>query len=135
MADDWRIIEVLKLLRQCVVCPSCGVLVATQAGVDAHLAWHDGVNAKVADIDTNFNTINTYVTDPSTGLEKRFADLIQAATIAITTLRTDATTAIGTTNSAVDQVRTDAANAITQLRNDATTAITALSARVTALGG
>jgi hypothetical protein len=67
---DWRIIEVLKLLRQCVTCPICGVLIATDAGIKSHYAWHTGVNTKVDQIDNKFSQINQYVRG-SGGLEER----------------------------------------------------------------
>jgi hypothetical protein len=105
--DEWRSVEVLKLLRQCVICPQCGVLVTTQAGINAHIEWHNQLGQYVQSIDDKFQVIHDYVRGDG-GME----DQIIAA---------------------LTQLRTDATNAITQLRTDATNAITALSARVTAL--
>lgn len=146
MADEWRSMEVMKLLRQCVVCPYCGVLVATQAGIDSHTEWHRGLNEYVANVESTLNqfsdyiinpvtgiqkqiqdrldTITSYVIAPDTGLEPRTTKAVQDLTTAINQLRTDATNAIQSTNAAVTQLRTDATNAITGLTN-----------RVTALEG
>lgn len=105
--EEWRIVEVLKLLRQCVVCPLCGALVTTEAGVTAHKNWHSGASNKVDQIDTRFRDIDTYVRGEN-GMEQQIVD-------------------------AITKVRTDATTAITQLRSDATSAINALVTRVTAL--
>jgi hypothetical protein len=146
MADEWRSVEVMKLLRQCVVCPYCGALVATQAGIDSHVVWHNQLNDYVASVDERFtqfsdyiinpatglqkqitdrlDVITDYVTNPATGLEKRVTDAIVATNGAVTQLRNDATTAIQGNTSAIAQLRTDATNAIGGL----TTRVTALEA-------
>jgi len=121
MADDWRTAEALKQLRQMVTCPLCGALVSTTDGYGIHKGWHDAMNTWVQQIADNFQLIFNYVTNPDTGLEKRLADLISAATDSITSLRADATTAITTTNQSVSQLRTDATNAITGLSTRTTT--------------
>ena len=137
MADEWRSVEIMKLLRQCVVCPYCGVLVTTQAGIDSHIAWHQGVDAYVASVEQRLDQFSDYIINPVTGLQKQIQDrldtitdyvinpttgLEKRTTDAITQLRTDATNAITATNAAVAQLRTDATNAITGL----TTRVTAL---------
>jgi hypothetical protein len=137
MAEEWRSVEALKLLRQCVVCPFCGALVATQAGIDAHVNWHGQMNEYVANVEQRLQSFSDYIIDPQNGLQKRVEDRLDQITEyviapetglesrvaeAITQLRNDATNAITTTN-----------NAVTQLRNDATAAITGLSNRITAL--
>jgi hypothetical protein len=112
MADDWRLNEALKTLRQLQTCPSCGALVSAADGLTIHSQWHDSLMGLVNQIDTNFDSIFDYVTNPNTGLEKRLGDLINGASTAINTLRADATTAITNTDASVSQLRTDATNAI-----------------------
>jgi len=112
--EEWRSAEVIKLLRQCVVCPACGVLVATQAGVDSHINWHNAVNTKVDSIDQQFQAIDTYVRGPN-GLEAQI------------------TTAFSNTNGSITQLRADAKAYTDAVRSDATTAIVALQNRVTGL--
>lgn len=137
MADDWRVVEVLKLLRQCVVCPICGSLVATQQGIDSHIAWHDQINEWVAGIESNLQQFSDYIVNPTTGLEKRVTDRLDTITqyvVAPTTgLEPRMTVAITNATAATTQLRTDATTAINQLRTDATDAIVALTARVAAL--
>lgn len=110
--DDWRLTEALKMLRQIVTCPLCGALVSQSDGLTIHTNWHNGMNNMVNQIGQNFDLIFEYVTNPDTGLEKRLSDLINDAGTAINTLRTDATTAIDTTNDSVNTLRTDATTAI-----------------------
>jgi hypothetical protein len=112
MADDWRLAEALKTLRQVQTCPLCGAMISTDDGLSIHSQWHKNLMGLVNQIDSNFDSIFDYVTNPNTGLEKRLGDLINGATTAINTLRTDATTAITNTNSSVSQLRTDATTAI-----------------------
>lgn len=81
--EEWRITEALKMLRQCVTCPICGALVATEAGIRSHTNWHQGVTNKVEDINTKFQQIYDYIQTPVTGMEARMQQI-----------RTDATNAI-----------------------------------------
>jgi len=111
---NWREEEVLKQLRQCILCPACGVLVATEAGIKSHTQWHQGITDTVNAIDQKFQQIDTYVRGEG-GLESQIINKFN---------QTDQATA---------QLRTDATNAINQLRNDATAAINSLNQRVTAL--
>lgn len=135
--EEWRILEVLKLLRQCVVCPHCGVLVATQAGIDAHINWHNGLSEYVANVDQRLESFSDYIINPATGLQKQIQDRLDTITnyvtapetglepritVAITELRNDATAGL---------VSATAAN--TQLRNDATAAINGILARLAIL--
>jgi hypothetical protein len=122
MADDWRLAEALKTLRQVQTCPLCGAMISTDDGLSIHSQWHKNLMGLVNQIDSNFDSIFDYVTNPNSGLEKRLGDLISGATSAINTLRTDATTAITNTN-----------NSVTQLRTDATTAISGVTTRVTSI--
>lgn len=135
--DDWRSVEIIKLLRQCVVCPYCGVLVATQAGIDAHTQWHEQLNAYVASVDQRFTDFADYIINPETGLQKLIQDRLDTITDYVinptTGLEKRATDAIVAANAAIQQLRDDATNAINQLRTDATNAINGLSARITAL--
>jgi hypothetical protein len=144
MAEEWRSVEILKLLRQCVVCPYCGVLVATQAGIDSHVAWHEQLNDYVASVETRLTQFSDYIINPETGLQKQIQDRLDTITnyvIAPTTgLEPRTTKAIQDLTTAINQLRTDATNAINstnqavaQLRTDATTAITGLTQRVSAL--
>lgn len=134
MADDWRILEVLKLLRQCVVCPFCGVLVATEEGLQAHTNWHNAINTEVSNIDTQFQAIDTYVRGDG-GLETQIVDAFAEKEIEIAQIRADATQALADKEAEIVQLRNDATTAINQLRTDATNAIAGLTARITALGG
>lgn len=121
MADDWRLTEALKTLRQLQTCPYCGALISTADGLAIHTQWHDGLMGLVNQIDTNFNLIFDYVTNTDTGLEKRLGDLINGATQAINSLRADATTAITDSNSAISQLRVDATTAVDGLNNRTST--------------
>lgn len=129
MPEEWRSVEIIKLLRQCVVCPFCGVLVATQAGIDSHVSWHDNINEYVADVDSRLeqfssyiidpvtgiqtqiqnrlDTITDYVTNPVTGLEKRVTDAVVSNTNAVDTLRNDATQAINGLTTRVSTIETE----------------------------
>ena len=124
--DDWRILEVLKLLRQCVTCPTCGVLVATKQGIDSHIAWHENLQEYVDNVNAQLTEFSNYIINPNTGLEKKISDRLDTITnyvVAPTTgLEPRVTAAITQTNGSV-----------AQLRSDATAAITSLQSRVTAL--
>lgn len=125
MADrDWRIVEVLKLMRQCVICPFCGALVATDAGIEAHKKWHINLDEYVAHVDQKFEEFADYIIDPDTGIQQA----IQARLDTITNYVTAPTTGL---ESRVTVAITNTNNAVTQLRNDATGAITDLSGRLT----
>lgn len=97
--NDWRIVEVLKLIRQCIVCPYCGALAATDAGVESHKKWHMTINNKVQDIDNKFAIIHEYVRGTG-GMEDQIRD-------AITDLRSDAITAITGLSSRVSAIETE----------------------------
>lgn len=105
-SDDWRIVEVLKLLRQCVVCPFCGALVATDAGIEAHKRWHVVVNEKVQDIDNKFGIIDEYVRGTG-GMEDQIRAAIISTNNNVTQLRTDATSAIGGLGSRITVIETE----------------------------
>jgi hypothetical protein len=123
---QWRSEEVIKLLRQCVVCPQCGVLVATQAGINAHIKWHNDLTQYVANVDARLEQITDYIINPETGLQKQIEDRLDTITdyiiAPVTGLEARTVAAIQQTNAAVQQLRTDA-----------TGAINGLNARVTAL--
>lgn len=112
--EEWRLLESLKLIRQCVVCPACGALVSTEAGIKTHTQWHERLGDKVTEIDGNFKLIDVYVRGED-GLEEKIIAAFEQTNASVTKLREDATAAIG------------------QLRSDATNAITGLSNRVTAI--
>jgi ribosomal protein S27AE len=88
--EEWRVVEVLKLLRQCVVCPRCGVLVATEAGIRSHIQWHDVVNETVQAIDDKFKAIDEYVRGDG-GLEDRITEAIVADRARLTVIETEIT--------------------------------------------
>lgn len=111
---EWRIIEALKILRQCQTCPTCGCNVCTERGIQLHLAWHETTDQYVAGVSEQFDAIDTYVRGEG-GLEDQIRAAIADQVTATTVLRTDAT------------------NAINTLRTDATNAITALTARVSTI--
>lgn len=123
LSGDWRIVEVLKLLRQCVVCPFCGVLVSTDAGISAHKAWHNQLQNYVESIDAQLANFSDYIINPTTGLQKQIQDRLDTITnyviAPVTGLEARTVAAITNTNQSV-----------TTLRNDATGAITGLSGRV-----
>jgi hypothetical protein len=119
MRSDWRALEILKLMRQCVVCPVCGALVATEAGIDAHKNWHGTMTQHVEDVDTKLDLFSKEIVDPETGLQKQ----IQKRLDTITNYVTDPQTGL-------EKRVTDA---ITDLRSDATGAISSLDARIAAL--
>lgn len=137
MADDWRVTEALKQLRQLVTCPLCGALVSTADGYQTHQQWHDAMNQYVASVDAKLAQFSDYIINPETGLQVQVQSRLDTITNYVvapeTGLEPRVTAAITSTNGAVAQLRTDATNAITQLRNDATNAINALDARVDAL--
>lgn len=137
MADDWRVTEALKQLRQMVTCPLCGALVSTADGYSTHQQWHDAMNQYVASVDARLAQFSDYIINPETGLQKQIQDRLDTITNYVvapeTGLEPRVTAAITSTNGAVNQLRTDATNAITQLRTDATNAITGLDARVDVL--
>lgn len=117
--QEWRSLEIIKLLRQCVVCPYCGVLVATQAGIDSHTTWHEGLNTYVDNVNRTLEEFKKYITDPVTGIQKQIQDRLDTITNYVTAPSTGLEQRITT--------------AIVQLRNDATSAINSLISRVTAL--
>lgn len=119
MRSDWRIVEVLKLMRQCVVCPYCGVLVSTDAGISAHKAWHAQLQTYVESVDTRLAAFSDYIINPSTGIQTQIQNRLDT----ITNYVTAPTTGL--------EARTTAA--ITQLRNDATGAINGLTSRVSTI--
>jgi len=153
MADDWRVNEALKMLRQIVTCPLCGALVSTADGYTTHQQWHDAMNQYVASVDNRLaqfyiinpetglqvqvqrrlDTITDYVVAPETGLEPRVTAAITATNGAVTQLRTDATNAIAQLRSDATTAIQGNTTAINQLRTDATNAINALDARVDVL--
>lgn len=137
MADDWRVTEALKQLRQMVTCPLCGALVSTADGYSTHQQWHDAMNQYVASVDARLAQFADYIINPETGLQKQVQDRLDTITNYVvapeTGLEPRVTAAFTATNGAIDQLRTDATNAITQLRNDATSAIVGLDTRVTTL--
>lgn len=121
MAEEWRSIEVLKLLRQCVVCPFCGVLVATQAGIDSHLQWHNNLDEYVASVETRLEQFADYIVDPETGIQTQIQKRLDTITDYVinpaTGLEKRMTDAIVGTNGAVTQLRNDATGAITDIGN------------------
>jgi hypothetical protein len=138
MADqEWRVTEVLKLLRQCVLCPLCGSLVATQAGIDSHIQWHNQVDAYAAETDARLHQFSDYIVDPVNGLQKQIQDRLDTITNYVTApttgLESRITAAITATNQSVSDLRTQAVDAISSVRSDATNAIVALTNRVAAL--
>jgi len=137
MADDWRVSEALKMLRQIVTCPMCGALVSTADGYETHKQWHDAMNQYVATVDAKLAQFSDYIINPETGIQVQIQNRLDTITNYVvapqTGLEPRVTLAITQTNGAVTQLRTDATNAIAQLRTDATTAINGLTTRVTAL--
>jgi hypothetical protein len=137
MADDWRVTEALKQLRQMVTCPLCGALVSTADGYSTHQQWHEAMNQYVASVDARLAQFSDYIINPETGLQKQIQDRLDTITNYVvapqTGLEPRVTAAITSTNGAVAQLRTDATNAINQLRTDATNAINGLDARVDVL--
>jgi hypothetical protein len=89
-------------------------MVTTEAGINAHLGWHDEINTYVQNVSNQFQGIDDYVRGDG-GLE----DQIVARFVS--------------TDAVIAQLRTDATNAINLLRADATAAIVSLQNRVTAL--
>lgn len=141
---DWRLEEILKLLRQCVVCPYCGALTATDAGIEAHKQWHDGMNEYVASVDQKLQQFSDYIVDPETGLQQRIQERLDTISNYVvapgTGLEARIVEAFTSTNGSVSQLRTDATNAITDLSGRVTTVEqeivrpnTGLRARLTAL--
>jgi hypothetical protein len=126
MAEEWRSVEVLKLLRQCVICPFCGALVATQAGIDSHVQWHNNLDQYVANVDARLEQFADYIVDPETGIQFQIQDRLDTITQyvinPVTGLEKIITDALTQTNGAV-----------TQLRNDAVGAIEGLTVRVTTI--
>jgi len=137
MAEDWRVTEALKQLRQMTTCPLCGALVSTADGYQTHQQWHESMNQYVANVDAKLAQFSDYIINPETGLQKQVQDRLDTITNYVvgpeTGLETRVTAAFSQTNGAINQLRTDATTAITQLRTDATTAINDLTTRVTAL--
>lgn len=155
MTEDWRIAEILKLLRQCITCPYCGVLVSTQEGLDSHTSWHRQVNEFAQSIDARFQQFADYIINPVTGLQKQIQDRLDTITnyvitpgtgleprvfAAIQQLRDDATAAITTTNTSVTTLRNDATTAIGEdrarlstIENEITRAGNGLRARLTTI--
>lgn len=155
MADDWRLTEALKQLRQMVTCPLCGALVSTTDGYNIHLDWHDGMTQYVSSVDSRLAQFSDYIINPETGLQRQFQDRLDVitnyvtapdtglesrVTVAIAGLQNNINSLTTAANEAVDSVRQDAttaiqanSDAITQLRSDATGAITGLSTRVSTL--
>lgn len=116
--QDWRVLETLKLLRQCRTCPYCGALISRDEGEQAHIEWHNGLNDYVASVENNFNLFQDYIQGGG-GMEEQIIT-------AFNDMR-------GEFYDELQTLRTDATNAINQLRTDATNAIIALQNRVTAL--
>jgi hypothetical protein len=131
MAEDWRSTEALKELRQLVTCPHCGAMVSTEAGLTIHTDWHQSMNDYVASVDSRLAQFADYITNPTTGLQKRIEDRLDTITNYVTAPNTGLEPRITV---AITQLRTDATNAISQLRTDTTNAISSLSARITSLG-
>lgn len=120
MAEDFRVTEALKLIRQGRRCEiidpetgdkGCGAYVYSQEGWDRHMYWHQLLLNKIAAIDHLFGVINDYVKNPDTGLEVRV------------------TTAITNTNGRVSALETEVVRPVTGSR----ARLTALETRVTAL--
>lgn len=130
MADDWRILEVLKLLRQCIVCPFCGVLVATQEGWADHVSWHEQINSYTQNIDARFQQFADYITNPDTGLQVQIQNRLDTITNYVIAPGTGLEPR---TFAAIQQLRDDATTAINQLRTDTTTAITQDRTRLTTI--
>jgi hypothetical protein len=138
MADDWRVTEALKELRQLVTCPDCGALVSTDAGLTIHVNWHKAMTDYINTVNAELTQFSDYIINPETGLQKQIEDRLDTITAYVTAPNTGleprVVAAITDTNAAITQLRSDATTAINQVRTDATNAITSLSARITSLG-
>jgi hypothetical protein len=141
MREDWRTQGAEKIIRQMVTCPSCGALVSEAEGIGIHSRWHQQLDTYVQGIDSRFQVFESYIINPTDGLEKRTTDAIEQIKQYIIAPTTGLE---ARTQASLDQItqyiiapttglepRTGAA--ITTLRNDATNAINALNVRVTAL--
>lgn len=137
MAEDFRVTEALKQLRQLVTCPQCGAIVSTADGYTIHLAWHQATTDYVSSVDIRLAQFSDYIINPETGLQKQFQDRLDTITEYVTGpttgLEPRVTQAIQGLQTGIDNLTTAANQAITSVRSDATTAIAANTQAITQL--